>query len=107
VVGGMWEVVCGRWYVGGGEMKNRGKGLGDEGLPAAGACQNHSLNLSCDSRKPTSLGKEFFFLTERRGNVYENKGPLWKKLERSGNVVENKSTYRLKTAMYMKTKELM
>ena len=25
--------------------------------------------------------KEFFFLRERRGNVYENKGPLWKKSE--------------------------
>ena len=29
-------------------------------------------------------------LTERTGNVYENKGPVWKGLERSGNVVDNK-----------------
>ena len=34
--------------------------------------------------------KEFFFLTEQRGNVIENKGPLWKTLGRSGNVYENK-----------------
>ena len=26
---------------------------------------------------------------ERSGNVYENKGPLWKNKERSGNVVDN------------------
>jgi hypothetical protein len=38
-----------------------GWGLGDEGLPAAGARQHHSPNLSCDSRKPTNLEKEFFF----------------------------------------------
>ena len=30
------------------------------------------------------------FLNERSGNVYENKGPLWKTPDRSGNVFENK-----------------
>jgi hypothetical protein len=44
---------------------------------------------------------------ERRGNVYENKGSLWKKWGRSGNVVENKGTYRLKAGMYLKTQQLM
>ncbi len=34
--------------------------------------------------------KEFFFLTEQRGNVIENKGPLWKTRGLSGNVYENK-----------------
>jgi hypothetical protein len=29
-------------------------------------------------------------MTERRGNVIENKGPLWKTGGRSGNVHENK-----------------
>jgi hypothetical protein len=29
-------------------------------------------------------------LNERRGNVYENKRPLWKTRRRSGNVYENK-----------------
>jgi hypothetical protein len=52
----MWEVGGGRWG-----MKNRCWGLGDEGLPTAGACQHHSLNLSCGSRKPINLEKEFFF----------------------------------------------
>ena len=38
-----------------------GWGLGDEGLPTVGACQHHSLSLSCGSRKPTNLEEEFFF----------------------------------------------
>jgi hypothetical protein len=32
------------------------------------------------------------FLHERTGNVYENKGPLWKTRERSRNVHENTDT---------------
>jgi hypothetical protein len=31
-------------------------------------------------------------MNERSGNVYENKGTLWKTRERSGNVYENKGT---------------
>jgi hypothetical protein len=31
-------------------------------------------------------------LNERRGNVYENKGLVWKTRERSGNVYENKGS---------------
>jgi hypothetical protein len=30
-------------------------------------------------------------MTERRGNVYENKGPLGKTRGKSGNVIENKA----------------
>jgi hypothetical protein len=58
-VGGMWEV--------GNEKQGRGTavwGLGDQGQPAAGACQHHSHNLSWGSKKPTNLEKEFFFLRE-------------------------------------------
>jgi hypothetical protein len=51
-------------------MKNRGWGLGDEGLPAAGECKHHSLNLSCDSRKPTNLEKEFFFFDGAKRGCY-------------------------------------
>jgi predicted chitinase len=29
-------------------------------------------------------------LNERTGNVYENKGSVWKTRERSGNVIDNK-----------------
>ncbi|MGB7590903.1 MAG: hypothetical protein WCD04_19855 [Terriglobia bacterium] len=36
--------------------------------------------------------KEFFFLTEQRGNVVENKGRLWKSRGEAG--------------IYMKTKEM-
>jgi hypothetical protein len=46
-------------------------------------------------------------VNEQRGNVYEKKGPLWKKWGRSGNVVENKCTYQLKAGMYLKAKQLM
>jgi hypothetical protein len=38
-----------------------GWGLGDEGLPAAGGCQHHSLNSCCSSREPINLEKEIFF----------------------------------------------
>ena len=31
-------------------------------------------------------------MTERSGNIIENKGPLWKTWGRSGNVFENKGT---------------
>jgi hypothetical protein len=34
--------------------------------------------------------EEFFFLTEQRGNVIENKGRLWKTQGLSGDVYENK-----------------
>jgi hypothetical protein len=46
-----------------------------------------------DGRKvfqPAESKKEFF-KTERTGNFYENKGPLWKKQERSWNSLENKA----------------
>ncbi len=38
-------------------------------------------------------------MKERRGNVVENKGPLWKKQQRRGNVVENTGRYALKAGM--------
>jgi hypothetical protein len=40
---------------------------------------------------PRPLKKSSFF-DERRGNVYENKGPLWKTEGRSWNVPEKKGT---------------
>jgi hypothetical protein len=56
--------------------------------------------------------KEFLFLHEQRGNVIENKGPLWKKAEEagmlliakeiifeSGNVIENKEDGRFLKAV--------
>ena len=45
-------------------------------------------------------------MTERRGNVYENKGPAWKGQGRSGNVVENKGSYALKAGMFVKRKDV-
>jgi hypothetical protein len=45
-------------------------------------------------------------LTEQCGDVYENKGPLWKIGERSGNVYENKGSYLPKAGMLLKTNGL-
>jgi hypothetical protein len=36
--------------------------------------------------------KRILFLTEHRGNVVENKAPLWKTWRRSGNPYENTGT---------------
>jgi hypothetical protein len=53
--------------------------------------ENESLcRLSLSSGHCTAK-KEFFFLNEQCGNVYENKGSLWKSGTQSGNVHENKS----------------
>jgi hypothetical protein len=84
-------------------LGTRGWGLGDDGLPIAGACQHHSLNLPCGSRRPTNLETELLFLTERSRNIYENKGLLLKKWERSWYVAENKGTYMLNVRMLLKT----
>jgi hypothetical protein len=41
-------------------------------------------------------------LTEQSGDVYENKGPLWKTWGQSGNVTENKGSYSSKVGMLLK-----
>jgi hypothetical protein len=41
-------------------------------------------------------------IDERRGNVYENKGPVRKTRGRSRNVVENKDSYADKAGMLLK-----
>jgi hypothetical protein len=41
-------------------------------------------------------GQRNYFLQDRRGNVIENKGAVWKKPSGSGNVYENKGDSRLK-----------
>jgi hypothetical protein len=41
-------------------------------------------------------------MNERRGNVYENKGPLWKTWGQSWNVIENKGTCGLNPGMLLK-----
>ena len=58
---GRWYVVGGMWEVGNEKQGLGTGGWGDEGLPTAGACQHHSLNLSCGSRRLTNLEKEFSF----------------------------------------------
>jgi hypothetical protein len=58
--------------------------------------------LSCGSKKPSNLEKEFFFLTERSGDVIENKGPAAQRRAQTRNVIENKGTYALKAGMLLK-----
>jgi hypothetical protein len=43
-------------------------------------------------------------LTERRGNVYENKGPELKNQEQSRNLYENAGAYSRKARMLLKRK---
>jgi hypothetical protein len=45
-------------------------------------------------------------MNDRCGDVYENKGPLWKTGRQSGNVIENKGTYEFKAGMLLKRKEV-
>jgi hypothetical protein len=45
-------------------------------------------------------------MKERSLNVYENKGPLWKKWERSLNVYENKGSYTHRGSMSLKINNL-
>jgi hypothetical protein len=37
--------------------------------------------------------KNFSKVNEQRGNVYENKGPVFHSRKQSGNVIENKASY--------------
>jgi len=53
--------------------------------------------------RPLHRKERILFLRERRGYVYENKGPLWKKWAGSGNVYENKGSYPFRAGMYVKT----
>jgi hypothetical protein len=60
-------------------------GVGENDLSAGVFCRASTL----DSWQ--QFGKNSF-LNERRGNITENKGPLWKTWQRSWNVHENKGT---------------
>jgi len=81
-VGNQKEVLVGRSW-----------GLGDEGLPAASACQHHSLNLSCRPRNPTNLEENFLFWPNDAGMLLKTKDDCGKLCTEAG--------------MYMKTKEIL
>ena len=46
-------------------------------------------------------------MNEQRGNVYENKGSVFRTPLGSWNVIENKSVYALKAGMLLKTKDVV
>ena len=70
---------------------------------AAGRRFGTGQDVALDWEKDTW---EFSKMNERRGNVYENKGPLWKTRAGSGNVAENKGSYASKAGMSLKRKEV-
>ena len=45
-------------------------------------------------------------MNDRCGNVYENKGPLWKTCGQSWNVAENKDSYPFEAGMLLKTSRI-
>jgi hypothetical protein len=47
-------------------------------------------SLFRQNEKPYQIGNDPSKFKEQSGNVYENKGPLWKTRERSWNLIENK-----------------
>jgi len=52
---------------------------------------NYKLSRRSGSTLPRRMHREKnSILRKRFGNVYENKGPLWKKWELSGNVIEKR-----------------
>jgi hypothetical protein len=58
---------------------------------------------------PSSQGKEeknSLKLSDQCGNVFENKGRLWKTWGRTGNVIENKGTYTSQARMLLKIEDL-
>jgi hypothetical protein len=55
--------------------------------PAKRVAVSRLQSLSLEQMQEKTYSK----LNERTGNVYENKGSLWKTLERTGNVYENKA----------------
>jgi hypothetical protein len=66
----------------------RGRYAQNGRLPPDGLAAPWTRSLSLEREQEESSSK----LNERTGNVYENKGALWRSLERSGNVYENKGT---------------
>ena len=77
-------------------MGNEKQGLGtrDEGLPSAGACQHHSLNLSCDSKRPTNLEKEFFFRQNNAGMSMKTKDRCGKTGGEAGMLLKTQTVTR-------------
>ena len=70
-------------------------------------------NPAAAVRTPTATGvawkearKNSSKMNDRRGNVYENKGPQWKTCARGWNVIENKDSYALEAGISLKRKEL-
>jgi hypothetical protein len=84
-------VVCGRWGI-----NDRVWGLGDEGLPVAGAPRHYSLNLSWSSRKPTNLEKKLVFFRNDAGMLLKRKDRCGKLAGEAGMCMKTKALSRQK-----------
>jgi hypothetical protein len=81
--------------------------------PLSRTCQvrRKARKGSCSPRDSKSESgretkKEFLKMKEQSGDIYENKGSLWKTGWQSGNVTENKGSYSLIVVMLLKRKEV-
>ncbi len=73
------------------------------------AQKSGNLSFTRGTTSPFSAEKEkssFLKMNEQRGNVIENKGPLWKTGRQSGNDIENKGGCASKAGMLLKTKDV-
>jgi hypothetical protein len=85
----------------------RGSLHSESGRSLGCGCYFSTLDFrpAVQSRLPaTGRLLDFEKLNEQSGNVYENKGPLWKTRRSSWNVYENKGTYPHKAGMLLKRK---
>ncbi len=64
------------------------------------------FQVDSKSEHGTETEKEFPKLSERCGNVLENKGSAYHRSARSWNLIENKGTYTLIACMLLKTRML-
>ena len=80
---------------------SRGHAKCDE-MPGRIPALPRMISLSREGKEKRNSQK----LNDRRGNVYENKRPLWKTGWQSGNLIENKCAYEFKAAILLKRKEV-
>jgi hypothetical protein len=84
-----------------------GREVPQGGLGATASCQVSTQDRPEESsysigQEVCFLGGRILFFTDRRGNVIENKGRVWKALGLSGNVYENKGDASIRRECYVR-----
>jgi hypothetical protein len=91
----------------GGRAAGHGVSLHPPGEGNGGKTENKEEAAHSNNMSERSKGREVVEtskMTERSGNVYENKGAGFGSLERSANVIENRHSYTQNAEMLLKTK---